>query len=182
MGYGLPAMIGASQWDVGRRVVGVESDGSLQMNLQELLTLKALAPPLTIFIIDNSGYASIRNTQLTYFAGRYVGTGPEAKLFFPDIVKLSASLGIPAVCVDDASELDQCVSQALSHEHLNIVVVKVKKDESLWPKCAAIPQENGSMLSMPLEDMTPLLSMEVLSKEMGGDVSPASYVARAMTS
>jgi acetolactate synthase-1/2/3 large subunit len=180
MGYGVPAMIGASQVNKGRKLVGVESDGSLQMNLQELLTLKATNIPLTLFIIDNAGYASIRNTQRNYFDGRYIGTGPEAKLWLPDIVKLAGSLGISASSVSDASGLDAAVAGALGTEGLHILVVKVKKDEALWPKCAAIPQADGSMLSMPLEDMSPLLSIEELEAEMMVPLLPTSYLARGL--
>ena len=180
MGYGVPAMIGASQVNKGRKLVGVESDGSLQMNLQELLTLKATNIPLTLFIIDNAGYASIRNTQRNYFDGRYIGTGPEAKLWLPDIVKLAGSLGIYASSVSDASGLDAAVAGALGTEGLHILVVKVKKDEALWPKCAAIPQADGSMLSMPLEDMSPLLSIEELEAEMMVPLLPSSYLARGL--
>ena len=180
MGYGVPAMIGASQVHKGRKLVGIESDGSLQMNLQELLTLKATHVPLTLFIIDNAGYASIRNTQRNYFDGRYIGTGPEAKLWLPDIVKLAGSLGISASSVSDASELDAAVAGALGTEGLHILVVKVKKDEALWPKCAAIPQTDGSMLSMPLEDMSPLLPIEELESEMMVPLLPASYQARGL--
>jgi acetolactate synthase-1/2/3 large subunit len=180
MGYGVPAMIGASQVNKGRKLVGVESDGSLQMNLQELLTLKATNIPLTLFIIDNAGYASIRNTQRNYFDGRYIGTGPEAKLWLPDIVKLAGSLGIYASSVSDASGLDAAVAGALGTEGLHILVVKVKKDEALWPKCAAIPQADGSMLSMPLEDMSPLLSIEELEAEMMVPLLPTSYLARGL--
>jgi acetolactate synthase-1/2/3 large subunit len=54
MGYGMPAMIGASQVDKKRLIIGVESDGSFQMNLQELLTIKGLELNLKIFIINNN--------------------------------------------------------------------------------------------------------------------------------
>lgn len=174
MGYGLPAMIGAGRANGGKPFVGVESDGSLQMNLQELLTIKSLNLPVRIFIIDNQGYASIRNTQRNYFDGRYVGTGPEAKLFLPDLVALAGAVGIPAMRVDNAAELRDAVRHTLAQPGPFICDVRVKTDETLWPKSAAIPQPDGSMISMPLEDMSPLLPRDELRANMLIALDPAS--------
>jgi acetolactate synthase-1/2/3 large subunit len=76
MGYGLPAAIGACLGNDRQPMLAVESDGSLQLNLQELATLAGLKLPICLFIMNNGGYASIRNTQRNYFEGRYVGSGP----------------------------------------------------------------------------------------------------------
>jgi acetolactate synthase-1/2/3 large subunit len=174
MGYGIPAMIGAGMANGKKPFVGIESDGSLQMNLQELLTLKALNLPVRIFIMNNGGYASIRSTQRNYFDGRLVGTGPEAKLLLPDIVGLAEVIGIPAVRITDASELRDKVRQTLRQPGLSLCEVQLAKDEVLWPKSSAIPQADGSMISMPLEDMTPLLSREELRENMIIPLDPAS--------
>jgi len=174
MGYGLPAMIGASRANGGRPFVGVESDGSLQMNLQELLTIKAFKLPVRIFVMNNNGYASIRATQRTYFEGRHVATGPEAKLFLPDIPALAQALGLPAIRVEDASQLRAAVRYALAQPGPFICDVRLKSDETLWPKSAAIPQPNGSFISMPLEDMSPLLPRSELREQMLIPLDPAS--------
>lgn len=175
MGYGVPAIIGALCANkIYKRVIGVESDGSLQMNLQELLTLKALNKPATIFIINNKGYASIRNTQRNYFNSRYLGTGPEAKLFLPDISRLAASIDIPTIKIESVENLHQGINQALNYHGLILCDIHVSPNEALWPKSAALPQPDGSMLSMPLEDMSPLLSRDELRAEMLVDLDPAS--------
>jgi acetolactate synthase-1/2/3 large subunit len=181
MGYGLPAMIGASQVNKGRSVIGVESDGSFQMNLQELLTIKALNLNLKIFIINNKGYASIRSTQRNYFDSRYVGTGPEAKLFMPNIGEIARSIGIKAISVGKVEGLTNAIAQCLADEGPMICDIQVMNNESLWPKSAAIPQRDGSMLSMPLEDMSPLLPIEEMKIIMNGQLEPRSYVARGLS-
>jgi acetolactate synthase-1/2/3 large subunit len=56
----------------------------------------------------------------------------------------------------------------------NVCVVMLEENETLLPKCAAIPQPDGSMISMPLEDMSPLLELDVLKKEMIVDIDPRS--------
>ncbi|HTQ71835.1 MAG TPA: thiamine pyrophosphate-dependent enzyme, partial [Acidocella sp.] len=112
------------------------------------------------------GYASIRNTQRNYFSGRYVGTGPEADLFIPDFVAVAQALGLPAMRITDASELDAGIAHTLAQPGPFICDIHVTPNESLWPKAIAVPQPDGTLLSMPLEDMTPLLPREELRAQM----------------
>ncbi len=174
MGYGLPAMIGACMARGRAPTIGIESDGSLMMNLQELATLRGLNLPVRLFIINNRGYASIRNTQRNYFAGRYVGTGPEAGLFMPDFVALAQALGLAAMRITDASELEAGIAEALAHEGPVVCDIAVIPDETLWPKAIAVPQPDGTLLSMPLEDMTPLLPRAELRAQMLVPLTPES--------
>lgn len=74
MGYGLPAAIGACFANNRNPMIAVESDGSLQLNIQELATLHAFNLPICLIVMNNGGYASIRSTQRNYFKARY-GTG-----------------------------------------------------------------------------------------------------------
>jgi acetolactate synthase-1/2/3 large subunit len=166
MGYGIPAMIGACIASGRKPCIGVESDGSLMMNLQELATLKGLNLPVKIFIMNNAGYASIRNTQRNYFEGRYVGTGPEANLFLPDFVAVAQAMGLPAMRITDASELEAGIETVLAHEGPILCDIHITPNESLWPKAIAVPQPDGTILSMPLEDMTPLLPRAELRAQM----------------
>jgi acetolactate synthase I/II/III large subunit len=170
MGYGLPAAMGACLGANRKPTVCVESDGSLMLNLQELATLKALNLPLTLVIMNNNGYASIRNTQRNYFQGRYVGSGQSSGLWMPDFMKLAASMDIPCERVTDITQL----KSSLFGDQLRVVEVILEEDELLTPKVSALPQADGSIISMPLEDMSPLLSRAVMRKEMLIPLHPAS--------
>ena len=178
MGYGLPAAIGICLGHDRRPTVAVESDGSLQLNLQELATLTALKLPITLIVMNNAGYASIRNTQRNYFQGRYVGTGPEAGLMLPDLEKIAAVYGLAYHRIDDAADLIDRLANAIATPEAGICDVRLIMDETLRPKVAALPQPDGSMLSMPLEDMSPLLSLETLEQEMLVPLSPVSRKTR----
>jgi acetolactate synthase I/II/III large subunit len=174
MGYGLPTMVGCGIAIGKVPYVGVETDGSLMMNIQELQTIRALNLPIRLFIINNQGYASIRSTQRNYFESRYVGTGPEAGLGFPDIVAIAEANGIHAFRIADASQLEEGVRDALAHRGPLVIDVHVQTDEDLWPKAAALPQPDGTMRSMPLEDMSPLLPREEFRRNMIVPLDPAS--------
>lgn len=178
MGYGLPAAIGACFANGRKPMVAVESDGSLQLNLQELATLRGFDLPICLVVMNNGGYASIRNTQRNYFEGRYVGTGPEAGLWMPDLEEVARAYHLPFKRIRDASELAQGLNEAMAQPRPMIVEVMLLNDEALSPKVAAIPQADGSMTSMPLEDMSPLLPLEVLEVEMDGRLSPVSRQVR----
>jgi acetolactate synthase-1/2/3 large subunit len=177
MGYGLPAAIGACLANGKKPMIAVESDGSLQLNLQEFATLAALQLPITLIIMNNGGYASIRNTQRNYFAGRYIASGPESGLLLPELEKIAATYDLPFHRIRDASELPT-LAELLATPKLHLIDLHLVPDEVLTPKVAALPQADGSMLSMPLEDMSPLLPLEVLQKEMWVPLLPASLKAR----
>lgn len=178
MGYGLPAAIGACLANDRRPMVAVESDGSLQLNLQELATLRGQNLPICLVVMNNGGYASIRNTQRNYFEARYVGTGPEAGLWMPDLQDLARTYGLPFLRISDAAELAPGLAAAMAQPRPLIVEVVLQRDEALAPKVAAVPQANGSMASMPLEDMSPLLPLRQLQAEMIVPLSPVSLTAR----
>ena len=170
MGYGLPAAIGACVGYGKRPTVCVESDGSLMLNLQELATLKQLNLPITLLVMNNNGYASIRNTQKNYFNERYIGSNKESGLFIPDFIALAKALGIDCERVTNATEIES----NLFSNRLKIVEVILEEDVLLSPKVSAMPQADGSIISMPLEDMHPLLSRELLRMEMIVPLHPVS--------
>jgi acetolactate synthase-1/2/3 large subunit len=179
MGYGLPAAIGACMARDKTKTLLIESDGSLQLNLQEMATIAGLQLPIIMFIMNNNGYASIRNTQRNYFQGRYVATGPDSGLHLPEAQRIAQAFGIAAMQISAIADLPAGLEQALAHPGPLVCEILLQPDEVLWPKVAALPQANGSMLSMPLEDMTPLLTLEQLSSEMLIPLSEASIRARS---
>jgi len=171
MGYGLPAAIGACIAGGSKPMVAVESDGSLQLNLQELSTLKGHNLPIRLFVLNNAGYGSIRTTQRNYFEGRYVGTGPEAGLYLPDLEKMAGVYDFPFVRIKNSAEMKERIAEVMSLPGPVICEVMLQENEALRPKVSAIPQPDGSMISMPLEDMTPLLSLDEMKAEMGDNIS-----------
>jgi acetolactate synthase-1/2/3 large subunit len=181
MGYGLPAAIGACLAGGRAPMLAVESDGSLQLNVQELATLVAQGLPVCLFVMNNGGYASIRNTQRNYFAGRYMGSNADSGLGQPDLQALAAAYGVGHARIDDAANLTQQLRQAMELPRPCLIDVRLQADEGLQPKCAAIPQPGGSMLSMPLEDMSPLLSLQALQHEMMVPLAEASVRVREQT-
>lgn len=182
MGYGLPAAIGTCYGNAGKPMVAVESDGSLQLNLQELATLIGQKLPVCLVVMNNGGYCSIRNTQRNYFDSRFIGTGPESGLLMPDLARLAHAYDLPYLKISDAADLADGLARGLALPRPCLVDVHLIHDETLSPKSAAIPRADGGIVSMPLEDMSPLLPLEILEREMLVPLTQASYEARGVPS
>lgn len=167
MGYDLPAAIGISKADPGEDIILVTGDGSIQMNLQELQTIIHHRLPIKIFVINNGGYHSIRQTQKNYFGEPLVGIGDDSRdLSFPDMEKLSAAYGYPYVSARHNGEIDQALLHTLSVNGPVICEVFVSRDQNFEPKSAAKRLPDGTMVSPPLEDLSPFLSEEEMDRNM----------------
>ena len=88
MGFELPAAIGAHYGSKNKKIICIAGDGSIMMNLQELQTISGNKLGMKIFLLNNEGYHSIRQTQNSYFNGRLVGCGEESGLYFPKFSKI----------------------------------------------------------------------------------------------
>lgn len=167
MGYDLPAAIGACMADHSQDIILLTGDGSIQMNLQELQTIIHHKMPIKIFLINNGGYHSIRQTQKSFFGEPLVGIGVDSRdLSFPDMEKLAAAYGYPYVRAAHNSELKEAVLKTLSLEGPAICEVFVSMDQNFEPKSSAKRLPDGTMVSPPLEDLSPFLSEEEMDQNM----------------
>jgi acetolactate synthase-1/2/3 large subunit len=168
MGYDLPASIGACLARENSPVICVTGDGSLQMNIQELQTIKQNNLPIKIFVMNNEGYYSIRMTQSAYFPERkFVGIGEvSGDLSFPDLSRIAAAYGYPYYACRENKDLDDVISECLSQDGCLICEVFVSTDQRVEPKVASRKLANGKFVSAPLEDMAPFLPREELKQNM----------------
>jgi acetolactate synthase-1/2/3 large subunit len=165
MGYDLPAAIGACV-AAGGTVCCLAGDGSIQMNLQELQTIVHHRLPIKIFVFNNRGYLSMRQTQDNLFGGRYVGEGPESGVSLPDMVSIAAAYGIPARRVGRHSDLADAIAETLASEGPQLCDIVMDPHQPFAPKVAGMKLPDGRMVSNPLEDMHPLLDRGELAENM----------------
>jgi len=166
MGFSLPLAIGAYYGSQDSTIVAVTGDGSLQMNIQELQTIVHNKIPLKLFVVNNNGYTSIRNTQNSYFNGRLCGSDPSSGVTCPDLKKIAYAYGIPYEALHDQSELDLRMNDILHREGPVICEVFTCTDQQITPSVSSKVLSDGRMVSMPLEDMWPFLSRDEFKKEM----------------
>ena len=177
MGYGLPALLGASE-ATDKKIILFESDGSLMMNLQELQSLKSRGGNKLIFVMNNGGYASIRATQRNYFNGRLVATDPNSGLEIPEIDKIAACFGFDYCKISKFRDMPETLSEVVSRSGPVICEIVLQDDEKLMPKCSVFRRHDNTLVSAPLEDMSPLLPLEELAEVMEGKIETVSQTIR----
>jgi len=166
MGFGLPACIGACLASGKKRTISIIGDGGLQHNIQELETLKRLALPIKLFILNNNGYASIRNTHTRLFNGRLVCCDPSSGLTFPDTCKVASAYGLKTVRISNQENLKRDVLNVLEMPGTVVCEVIIDPDLQTAPKMSSIVKPDGSMQSKPLEDLWPFLDREEFKANM----------------
>lgn len=167
MGYGLPAAIGVCVASGKKEVICVTGEGSLQMNIQELQTIRHHQLPIRIFVINNEGYHSIRQTQNSYFQGNLVGVGEESgDLSFPDLACLAPAYGLAYDSCTSSETLREDLQRVLQGPKPCICQVFVTKQQKTEPKLASRQLPDGTMVSASLEDMYPFLDREEMDKNM----------------
>lgn len=168
MGYGLPAAIGTCIGGGKKTTICLEGDGSIMMNLQELQTVLTNHLPIKIFVINNSGYHSIRITQTNLFGHHSrVGIGPEsADLSFPEFERIAKAFGYPYYCAHSNAEMKAVVDEVLETD--GPVFCEIFTDtKQVWePKSSTKRLADGTLVSPPLEDLAPFLPREELESNM----------------
>ena len=167
MGYGLPAALGVAMAEAGR-VICIEGDGSIMMNLQELATVSYHRPNIKILLLNNDGYHSIRQTQATCFGTPLVGINPQTGVYFPDFEKLADAFAIPYQKIDSAASAKKVLPDILDIGGPVLVEIMVDPAQAFSPKVSTVRMPDGSLYSPPLDDMSPLLPRDMLDHLRGG--------------
>jgi len=163
MGYEIPAAIGA--FDASKQeVICIAGDGSLMMNLQELSIIGSKNLPIKIFLLNNDGYHSIRQTQKNYFPNSPVGCGVESGLPFPNFKELAKGFNIKYFYSDNELSLKNHLEKTLNEKGPVMHEIKLNLEQVFEPKLSSKKLKDGTMLTSELEDMAPFLSDEIMSK------------------
>lgn len=160
MGYGFPAAIGCCVAKQGERVICVDGDGSFQMNIQELQTVVHHRMNLKIFILNNNGYHSIRQTQTNLFEPPLVGVCAENGISFPDLEKLASAYGVSYERIETLQEISGKTKRALEMTGPVICEVIVDPKQNFAPKLSSKVLPDGRIVSPEIDDMFPFLPRE----------------------
>jgi acetolactate synthase-1/2/3 large subunit len=160
MGYGLPASIGASIVKNKSRVICIDGDGSIQINLQELHTIDKMKLPIKIFILNNNGYGIIKQFQELYLGRRYEASGKGVTN--PDFKKISSAFNINYSVIKNHKDLIK-LKKIVASKKAEIIEIKIKQNQKVIPKL---------QFGNPIEDLSPLLSRNEFHKNM--DIVPVT--------
>lgn len=179
MGYGLPAAIGASFATNRGEVMCLNCDGGMMMNLQELQTMVHHQLPIKLIIFNNDGYLMIKHTQKALFKGRYAGTDKRSGVTCPDFSKLATAFSIPSFQIRTWEQFDEVIPKVQAMAGPVICEVFTHPEQPLVPKLSLAVREDGSLVSPPLEDLSPLLPRDELAKNMIVGMHPKSKGLKA---
>jgi len=168
MGYDLPATIGAWHAMPGgsKRVICMAGDGSIMQNLQELQTIVGQKIPAKIFLYNNAGYHSIRQSQQAHFNGFSVGCGPDSGVTFPDFEKIAMAFGFAYTQTSHHADMRGAISKTLMADGPAICEIFVDKEQAFAPKLSSKRLEDGTMITAPLEDLAPFLPRDEFESNM----------------
>ena len=166
MGYDLPASIGACIASGRKNVVCIAGDGSLMMNIQELQTVKHYNLPIKLFVFNNDGYISIKQTQNNFFEGKQVASGRDTGVSFPDFIKVAQAFDLPTVKIINHDNLAEQIKKILSLEGPVLCEVMLQNDYIFSPKHSSQKLPDGKIVSKPLEDMYPFLDRDEFKENM----------------
>jgi len=151
MGYGLPASIGASSNNT--RVICLEGDGSLHLNIHELQTMKHNNLPIKLIILNNNGYLSIKLTQKFLFKGKYVASEESSGVTFPDFKKISKAYDLPYFSIKNHDDIDLVLKKFLKNDKPSILEVFTDENESHEPRVIPVLDENRNFIPGKLSNI-----------------------------
>jgi acetolactate synthase-1/2/3 large subunit len=164
MGFELPASIGSAIANRDRMVIPILGDGSFQLNIQELQTIKQYKLPIKIFLFNNSAYGAIEITQTNFFKNKF-GVDKESGISFPDSEKIANSYGLDYISIRNESEIENKLIEFLNNK--NSVICEVFCCiQGRSPRLNAIKNDDGTFTNRPFEDMDPFMDREEFKKEM----------------
>jgi acetolactate synthase-1/2/3 large subunit len=165
MGWGLPAAFGASTVSRDREIICLSGDGGLMMNIQELATIMCHQPNLKLFIYNNKGYLTIKQTQQRGFENRLMGSTDEVDMKFPDFKLISKAHAIPYLKIKNDFEVEK-VRTFLRSKGPGICELLMDPEQLQIP--VAVNKKNIAGITMPskFEDLYPYLSADELRENL----------------
>lgn len=159
MGYDLPAAIGAAT-ATEKDTFCLTGDGSIMMNLQELQTVVHYNLPIKLIIFNNFGYQAIRQTQSNFFNGRLSGCSKESGVSMPDFGKIAYAFGIPFMKIEKNEDVPTMLEKFVNMPGFAICEVIQDDSQGIEPRVRSKEDENGNIVSPPIDDLFPFLSDE----------------------
>lgn len=160
MGYGFPASIGCAVAQKGKRIICIDGDGSFQMNIQELQTVVYNHFNIKIFILNNNGYHSIRQTQTNLFSPPLIGVCDGNGISFPDFEKIAYAYQIPYRKMNCIEDIRPIMRQVLDERGPVLCEVLIDPEQFFAPKLSSKVLEDGTIISPEIDDMYPFLARE----------------------
>ena len=179
MGFGLPAAIGAHFADPSKQLVCLNTDGAIMFNLQELQVVAEHKIAMKLFIFNNSGYSMIRISQENLFEGRLEGSTVDSGVSFPKFEDIAKAFSFKHVKIRNKDDL-KLIDNSLVSPHAELIEVMMDPEQKYFPRLATNKLSDGTLVSPPIEDLDPKISIELLEMMLGYRPHENSFKARGL--
>jgi acetolactate synthase-1/2/3 large subunit len=179
MGFGLPAAIGAHFANPSKQLVCLNTDGAIMFNLQELQVVAEHKIAMKLFIFNNSGYSMIRISQENLFEGRLEGSTVDSGVSFPKFEDIAKAFSFKHVKIRNKDDL-RLIDNSLVSPHAELIEVMMDPEQKYFPRLATNKLSDGTLVSPPIEDLDPKISIELLEKMLGYRPHENSFKARGL--
>lgn len=166
MGYDLPTAIGACLANNKKDTICIAGDGSIQMNIQELQTIVYNKLPIKIFLLNNNGYVSIKQTQESFFGLPYIGCDPRSGVSFPSFTKIAKAYGLKVERIKGHNGMVNKIKRVFRFNGPVLCEVILEPNYKFQPRVSSKKLDDGRIISKPLEDMFPFLSRDEFKSNM----------------
>jgi acetolactate synthase-1/2/3 large subunit len=165
MGFELPASIGAQIAEKDKMIIPIFGEGSFQLNIQELQTIKQYKLPIKILLFNNAAYGAIEITQKNFFKAKF-GVDISSGLSFPNTEKIANTYGIKYLSVNSNENINEIIHNFLNYKEGCIILEVFCCIQGRVPRLNAIKNDDGTFTNRPFEDMDPFMSREEFKNEM----------------
>jgi acetolactate synthase-1/2/3 large subunit len=180
MGFGLPGAIGAYFAEPDAQLICLNTDGGIMFNLQELQLLKHHKIPIKLFIFNNSGYSMIKISQQNLFQSRLAGSSPESGISFPNFELLAKTFEMTYIKLNYKKDLNKSLKSELNSTGPTLIEVIMDPSQRYLPRLSTSKGLSGSLVSPPIEDLDPLIEIDVLEKLLGYRPLKQSFEIRGL--
>ncbi len=178
MGFGLPGAIGAYFAEPTKQIICLNTDGGIMFNLQELQLVSEHRIPLKLFVFNNDGYTMIKTSQENLFESRVSGSTSNSGISFPLFINIAETFGFDYYKVLNSNSLNKQFNDLLDSQKPVLFEIIMDPEQKYLPRLSTTKLEDGSLVSPPLEDLSPMISAELLRSLLGQDLRPQSIKAR----
>jgi len=165
MGWGLPAAVGAA-FASGGRVICIAGDGGLQMTIQEMATIMHHQLPIKLFVFNNGGYTTLKQTYEFGFEGRLMGVNQESGISFPDFYRIAEAYDFGYLLLEDHDYIREYINIVLKQNGPILCELMVDPDQRQLPMAVNRRNEDGSFNPTSIEDAWPFLDPKEVKENL----------------
>ena len=166
MGWGLPAAVGACFAREKKRTVCIAGEGGFLMTIQEMATIMHHRLPVKLFILNNGGYLTIKQTQELGFENRLMGSNEESGISFPNFMKIAEAYCFKGVRLESHQDLKRHIEEIMNHEGPVLCEIMMDPDQMQAPKAINRRNADGGMQQTALEDSYPFLDSKEIEENL----------------